>query len=352
MIVPIRSASTLFVDLDGVLYRGKQSVPHAVDSLNRAKESGVKVYFLTNNSSRTPGDISRHITSLGFTTAAKTVITSAQAAVSLLAETHQSGDNILCVGGPGLREALCSQGFIPVNNFDKNTTAVIQGFSPELSWKDLAESCYAVQNGIRWIATNPDSTLPTDRGIAPGNGSLVDVVRSVTKVEPEFSGKPFSPIFEEAIIRSSSDNVLVIGDRLDTDIRGANQAGLKSFFVLTGVNDARDLIRCSIADRPSYVAPDLSYLYKPYIEPISSEGLYVSGESPGIIFRLVANQWQLTVDLSVTTGVLQDSRSLAFEILQLALAVAWSAGEDLSERSCLELEEQLVPWIAEWGWIG
>ena len=109
---------------------------------------------------------------------------------------------------------------------DDGPQAVVQGFSPQLSWPMLLEACVAVRSGLPWVATNLDATLPTPRGAAPGNGAFVDVVRRTTGVEPRVAGKPFRPLMDASVQRLHAERGLVVGDRLDTDLAGARRAGL------------------------------------------------------------------------------------------------------------------------------
>ncbi|MGB5935716.1 MAG: HAD hydrolase-like protein, partial [Ornithinimicrobium sp.] len=125
---------------------------------------------------------------------------------------------------------------------------------PEMTVKDLHEAAYAINAGARWVVTNDDATLPTARGFAPGNGALVAAVRHGTGADPEVVGKPHRRAYDTALARLelSPERVLAVGDRLDTDIQGANAAKVRSALVLTGVNDAHDA-----HDAPADLAPDI-----------------------------------------------------------------------------------------------
>lgn len=247
---------TLFVDLDGVVYRGRNAVPHAVDVLSTF---GGRVLFVTNNASRTPKTVAAQLTGYGLKVEAADVVTSAQAAAAHLATLVPPGARILVTGGDGLVEAVTEQGLRVVTSADE-ADAVVQGYSPKLAWKDLAEASYALARGIPWVASNTDMSVPTARGIAPGNGTLVAAVASATGRVPIVTGKPHAPIMELARSRAHSDRPLVIGDRLDTDIAAANAAGMESLLVLTGVNQWPDLLEIPAADLPTKVAPDLRVL--------------------------------------------------------------------------------------------
>ena len=141
---------------------------------------------------------------------------------------------------------------------------MLQGYGPDVGWRDLAEASYAVSAGVVWVATNPDLTVPTARGTAPGNGQLTAVVARTTGVEPLVTGKPGPGLFQAAIRRAGGGRALVVGDRLDTDIAGAVAAGLDSLLVLTGVTGAAKLLAAGQAERPAYLARDLSGLWEPH----------------------------------------------------------------------------------------
>nr|WP_233507462.1 HAD-IIA family hydrolase [Jiangella anatolica] len=248
------------LDLDGVVYVGAHPVPHAPEALQRARADGMRLAFVTNNASRPPERVAGHLTEIGVEARPDEVVTSAQAAARLLAERLPSGSKVLVVGGEGLEVALREQDLVPVSGADDGPVAVVQGFSPQVGWPLLAEGTYAVASGLPWIATNTDPVVPTDRGRAPGNGTLVDAIRTATGREPVVAGKPEPPMHREAMLRSGATRPLVVGDRLDTDIEGANAAEVDSLLVLTGVTDPIDLVMAPPQLRPTYVGLDLRAL--------------------------------------------------------------------------------------------
>ncbi|NUT52998.1 MAG: HAD hydrolase-like protein, partial [Saccharothrix sp.] len=154
------------------------------------------------------------------------------------------------------------RGFEPVDRAD-GALAVVQGLSPDLSWRELAEACVAIRrDGAHWIACNVDATLPTERGLLPGNGSLVAALRTATGVEPLVAGKPATPLLEQAAKSAGAQRPLVVGDRLDTDIAGAVNAGMDSLLVLTGVSTEEEAMSLPEDRRPTYVGADLSVLHR------------------------------------------------------------------------------------------
>ncbi|MEP6761654.1 MAG: HAD-IIA family hydrolase [Sporichthyaceae bacterium] len=249
---------TALVDLDGVVYIGPEVVPGAAESLARARQAGMRVAFVTNNAARTPEAVAVHLRDLGVAAEPGDVVTSAQAAATLVAEQVAAGAPVLVVGGEGLRAALTERGLRPVQSADDAPAAVVQGFAPEVGWALLTEGAIAVRRGLPWVASNLDRTIPTARGLAPGNGALVGVIAAVTGATPLVAGKPELALHQEAMRRIGAQRPLVVGDRLDTDIEGANRAGVDSLLVLTGVTSPSEMV-CSAAPlRPSYIAEDLA----------------------------------------------------------------------------------------------
>ncbi|MEU4831695.1 HAD-IIA family hydrolase [Streptosporangium sp. NPDC023615] len=257
---------TLLLDLDGVVYLGREAVPGAPESLREAAGRGVRLAYVTNNASRTPAAIAQHLSALGAPAAAEDVVTSAQAAARLVAERFGPGAPVLVVGGMGLRVALRAHDLRPVSTALDAPVAVVQGIAPDLSYGLLAEGALAVRNGALFVAANADATMPTGRGELPGNGAMVRVIATATGVEPVVAGKPEPPLHRESMLRTGSRRPLVVGDRLDTDIEGATNAEVDSLLVLTGVATPLDLLTAGPRHRPTYVAADLAALHLPYPE--------------------------------------------------------------------------------------
>jgi len=267
----VNQHDVLLVDLDGVVYVGPHPVPHAVEVLGRVRRDGVRVGYVTNNARRTPHEVANHLREFGLEVADDDVVTSAQAGARLVAEQVPGGSPVLAIGGPGVSAALVERGLRPVLTDVESPLAVMQGYGPDVSWHDLAECSYAVARGVPFVATNLDLSVPTPRGIAPGNGSLVGVIVAVTGVTPLVAGKPESPLMLESIERLAAISPLVIGDRLDTDIEAACRLGLPSLLVLTGVTGVADLVAAPPHQRPTYVSEDLRGLREvhPHIEVLA-----------------------------------------------------------------------------------
>jgi len=274
---PLDGVDVVLADLDGVVYAGAGALPYAVASLNRARE-GRRLGYITNNASRTDVSVAAHLTELGLQTRPDEVVTSPQAAMRLLAERVPAGTTVLVVGGDGLVTEVEKAGFIVTRSADDAPGAVVQGFAPEVGWTELAEAAYALkvpeeEGGIPWIATNTDWTIPQSRGIAPGNGTLVSAVHTAVGRLATVAGKPESPIFVEAVARFGARHPLFLGDRLDTDILGANRAGVPSVLVLTGIDRPKHVLAAPADSQPTYILGDLRELHEPYPEATVRDGV-------------------------------------------------------------------------------
>jgi HAD superfamily hydrolase (TIGR01457 family) len=306
---------TLLADLDGVVYEGTRAIAHAVDSLNKLQANGIAVGYVTNNSSRTPETISAQLNGFGLNTAAEQIIGSAQTGTELLATMVAPGSKILVVGGDGLRSRVASAGFLVVDSADENPAGVIQGFAPEVAWKHLAEAAYAIQAGAKWVATNSDWTLPQERGLAPGNGTLVSAVHTAVGQLPLVAGKPEPAIFQTALRQFNTNAALFVGDRIDTDITGANRAGVDSALVMTGVSTRKELLGVKPEGRPTYILADLSELHADYVEAKKTKRGFACGKAE---VELLGNR------VIVTHG---DPRSL--DALKAACATIWSGDQPI-----------------------
>lgn len=228
--------------------------------LTAVRRTDTRITFVTNNASRTPHAVADHVRRLGVPAEAAEVATSAQAAARLIAERVPARSAVLVVGGMGLRQAVRARALRPVTTAAQRPVAVVQGYDPGLGYDDLAEATLAVRAGALYVAANADVTLPTARGILPGNGAFVQAVRAATGSDPLVAGKPEPSLYDEATSRAGAVRPLMVGDRLETDIEGAVHAGVDSLLVLTGVTGPLDLVLAPPSRRPTYVAADLGGL--------------------------------------------------------------------------------------------
>ncbi|MDN5857213.1 MAG: HAD-IIA family hydrolase [Pseudonocardia sp.] len=249
----------LLADLDGTLYQGQVAVPGAAEAVRAAAARGCRTVYVTNNASRRPSDVAAHLATLGFPARPADVATSSQAAAALLADQLPAGSTVLVVGTDALMDEVSAVGLVPVREA-ANAVAVVQGHDPATGWARLAEAAIALRAGALWVACNVDPTLPTERGLLPGNGSMVAALRTATGLVPQVAGKPAPTLLLDAVRRTGAATPLVVGDRLDTDIEGGRAAGLPTLLVLTGVTTAADLLAAPPGQRPDLVAADLAAL--------------------------------------------------------------------------------------------
>lgn len=272
------------LDLDGVVYVGAAAVDGAPDALNRAQSDGMHLAFVTNNAARPPGVVGEHLRSLGVEAVDSDVVTSAQAAARVLSNQLPGGSTVFALGAAGLFEALRERDLVPVTERSSDVAAVVQGFGPDVTWHQVMQAAVLVREGLPWVATNTDLTIPTADGEAPGNGALVGLVARFAGREPQIAGKPASPLFEETLARVGGSRPLVVGDRLDTDIEGANTIGWDSLLVLTGVTGLAEIVTAPPECRPTYLGPDLSALAEPQPAPeVSGAGVVLGGWTGRVI---------------------------------------------------------------------
>ncbi len=313
------SCDALLLDLDGTVYLGGRIIPHVVDVLIEAAKRGARPMFVTNNASRPPAEVAAALNGMGVAAADADVLTSPEVAASMLAQSHPAGSKVLIVGAKALSDAVADVGLFPVRLANDDPVAVVQGHSSDTGWKDLAEACIVIRSGADWVASNTDTTLPTDRGLLPGNGAMVEALKVATGRTPRVAGKPNRPLLDEAVRRADSKHPLVVGDRLDTDIEAAVLAGMPSLLVLTGVSTAADLLIAPASRRPNYVSFDLRGLIdEKLMAEITStadgQGAAWSVERDGDVLVLAENPEKPQTD--------DDARDL--QALALLVWRAWS----------------------------
>ncbi|MCS5723373.1 HAD-IIA family hydrolase [Herbiconiux sp. CPCC 203407] len=279
-VLPLDGIDTVLADLDGVVYQGPAAIPFAAESLARAVAAGIRTGYVTNNASRTDAQVAEHLSSFGLSVAAEDVVTSPQAAMRILATLVEPGATVLVVGGEGLTSEVEKAGLVVTRAAADGPAAVVQGFAPEVGWKQLAEASFALHDpAVHWVATNTDWTIPVAGGIAPGNGTLVSAVHTAVGRLPVVAGKPEVAIFEEAVARfgATASSAAFLGDRLDTDTKGAKRAGLRAIHVLTGIDRAKQLLAAPVDCRPDFILEDLRQLFEEYpVTETSKDGTETS----------------------------------------------------------------------------
>ncbi len=264
-------------DLDGVVYIGEDAVPGAPAHLARARELGVHLAFITNNASRPPDAVVEKLAGIGVEASVADVVTSAQAAARVLSDRYGTGAFVAVLGATGLEEALRAEGLEPVAVTDDRAAALATGYGPDVVWRDVMRAAVRVRDGLPWVASNADLSLPTPFGVAPGHGVMVDLLERFSGVQAVVAGKPQRPLLDETVRRVGGERPLMIGDRLDTDIEGAHEAEVDSLLVLTGVTGLADLVSAGPRLRPTYLSADLAGLFEPHAAPEHDGDSWASG---------------------------------------------------------------------------
>jgi 4-nitrophenyl phosphatase len=249
----------VLIDMDGVLWRGDtpiSGVPGFFDLLNQA---GIAYVLLTNNSSNTPASYAKRLAGYGIEVSPEKIINSGLATVAYMAEHSPQGTPVYVVGEEGLEEIVRDAGFRLVDD-DTTPCYVIGSWDRHVTYEKLAQATLHIRAGATFIGTNPDKTWPSERGLLPGAGSILAALEAASGVKPTIIGKPSSEMFRLAMQRidAQPDTTAMLGDRMDTDIVGADQAGLITILVLTGVTHREDLQSASV--QPDLVFDDITAL--------------------------------------------------------------------------------------------
>ena len=304
----IEQHDALLLDLDGTVWEGGRAIDGAVDFINSC---GLPSVYVTNNASRAPEAVAEKLRGIGLKVETADVLTSAQAAVTLAGEHVPQGAKILVIGADSFRDLVTAAGYTVVSSADDKPDAVLQGFDPSVDWAQLTEGALAIRQGAKYVASNLDSSLPTERGLAVGNGSLVAAIESATGVSPVSAGKPEPEMFVQAAKLVGAKRPLVVGDRLNTDIAGGNAAAMNTFHVLTGVSHEMELIEAGKEYRPNFIGDSLSDMTRSAHE-------LAPGAQGGFTARVDGH------DVLVDNG---DSTATSVQALRTVLEVVWSMGK-------------------------
>ncbi|MFP4437441.1 MAG: HAD-IIA family hydrolase [Chloroflexaceae bacterium] len=244
--IDFTSVRTLLFDMDGVLYRGKTQLPGARDMLAFCERVGIAYACITNNSTNTPQRYEQKLAEMGMSVPAERVLTSALVTGRYLRNHYPRGTTVYPIGMEGLHRALFDDDYFVLEEAEPQL--VVQGADFDIGYEKLKRGCLAIRAGARFISTNPDKTFPSEEGLIPGAGALLAALQAASGVEPEVIGKPQPTMFRVALelLDSSPEQALVVGDRLDTDIAGAQNAGLRSLLILTGVTRREELEQSAI----------------------------------------------------------------------------------------------------------
>lgn len=316
-----RCYDVALLDLDGVCFAGESRVEHASEGVNGARALGLQPCFVTNNAYRAPSAVVTKLAANDIEGHTSEVFTAAMDGAALLREHVEPGARVLVVGGDGLVQAVTEQGYQVVTSAADEPAAVVQGWAPEVDWAMLSEGAYAISAGALHVATNTDATLPTERGFALGNGSLVAAIANATGQEYLAGGKPFPGIYRRALQRVGGSHPLAVGDRLGTDIVGARGAGIDSLHVLTGVSSAREILLSGLEQRPSFLHTDLRGLLEPHPQAVWDGQWWVVG---GEHARVVDG----AVEVAGATAAQDGGLLLTLNAYRAAACAVWSVMDE------------------------
>ena len=236
----LRSIKNFIIDMDGVLYRGRQPLAGAQEFLNHLRRQGVPFILATNNSTLTPTQYVAKLAAMGVEVVEEHILTSAQATAMYLSQVAPPRAKVHVIGEEGLFSAMKEQGLLIA---DKGVDFVVVGMDRQLTYDKLKTATLAINAGATFIGSNPDTTLPSEEGLVPGNGATLAALEAATGVSPLIIGKPQPILLRLAMekLGVTSDCTAIIGDRLETDILGGKEVGLTTILVLTGISDREEL---------------------------------------------------------------------------------------------------------------
>lgn len=264
----INNLGGFIIDMDGVLWHGNKPLPGLTEFFSILRNTNIPFVLATNNASLTQQQYINKLAEMGVEVSAEEILTSSMATARYLIETLPAAKRrVYVIGEPGLIEPLQQQGFEVTSTYypadpQANTDdiwadVVVSGLDRQLNWNKLATATLNIRAGAEFYATNADTTLPTELGEVMGNGGVLAALTAVTGVEPIVIGKPEPILYQQAfeILGTDKHNTIAIGDRLNTDILGAVNAGMRSMMVLTGVSSEADLL--DIDYRPDWIFQDI-----------------------------------------------------------------------------------------------
>lgn len=264
----LTAVRNLILDMDGVLWRGETPMPGLATFFETLRDSRIKFVLATNNATRIATQYAEKLQRFGVTIPASAILTSAEATAAYLQEELPSGASAYVVGEAGLRQALQEKSFDVLPEVDGDqiidpqlrADVVVVGFTRHACYRHLATAVHLVNNGARFVGTNPDVTFPAETGPLPGAGAYLAFIEAATNRQPVVIGKPGRAIFDEALARLDAGNeeTAMVGDRLETDIAGAKAAGLRTIMLLSGVTNRQRLAGSDVT--PDFVFEDIEDL--------------------------------------------------------------------------------------------
>lgn len=256
----LKRIQSLIVDMDGVLYRLNTPIAGAPEFLQFLRQTGKPFLLVTNNSTLTPAQYVAKLARMGISVTEEDLMTSGEATATYLASVAPAGTRVLLIGEDGIRSALKQRGFVLTE--DSDAAYVVAGLDRQLTYTKLKSASLAIRAGARFIATNPDKTLPTEIGLLPGAGAILAALEAATGVTPLVIGKPQPIMLELALqrLQARAEATAIVGDGLETDISGGRKLRLLTILVLSGVTSAEQLARSEL--QPDLVYEDIATLHR------------------------------------------------------------------------------------------
>lgn len=255
----------LILDMDGVLWHGMTPIPGLPDFFKKIESLGINWVFATNNSSKTREQYVSKFAGMGVTIDPAKVMTSAVATAHYMVDNFPVGANMYVMGGDGLHHGLADVGFnvLATDDYTTPAAAVAVGLNQGVTYEHMSIACLQIRNhGAKFIASNADSTYPTERGLLPGAGALVSVLETSTEQAPIVVGKPYPIMYQQGLkllgAGATLQNTAMVGDRLNTDIMGAVGVGMRSVLVMSGITQPADLETTDL--KPDFVLSDITEL--------------------------------------------------------------------------------------------
>jgi 4-nitrophenyl phosphatase len=255
----VNEVKGLLIDMDGVLWRGRAFLPGVKNFFDTLRTLQIPFLLVTNNATASPDSAVERLSNVEVTLDPEEVLTSALATAAYLKTVLPHGSHVYPIGEQAVRRALLEAGFQLLDEHD-SAKAVVVGFDRDINWHKMTQASLAIQAGALFVGTNPDVSFPIEGGQAPGNGAFVMALEAATSVSPVIVGKPEPLLFEQAVTRLGLDaeKTLMLGDRLETDILGAQRAGIRSALLLTGVTSREEAQQSKI--KPDFIFDDLDQL--------------------------------------------------------------------------------------------
>ncbi|MGG4467254.1 TIGR01457 family HAD-type hydrolase [Paenibacillus alvei] len=244
------------IDLDGTMYKGTEVIQEAAEFVKRLIALGIPYLYVTNNSTKTPEQVAQKLRDFHIPAKKEEVFTSAMAAAGYIYEQNKSA-SVYMIGEEGLRHALTEKDIQILANHEE-ADYVVAGMDQQITYEKLAQACLAVRRGAKYIITNGDTALPTERGLLPGNGALTSVITVSTNTAPLNMGKPEAIIVEQALklLGVNKNEAIMVGDNYHTDILAGVNAGIDTLLVHSGVTTAEHL--ATYEQKPTYSVNSLS----------------------------------------------------------------------------------------------